>query len=455
MAVLKNQLFRTPDSGGKPLPGGSPVLIRDEIKGIYLLYTEGHLFSSPDLMEWTDLGAPEYTVPAAVREFLGEDYTVSPAFGASRARSEIRLYISAKNGTGDSCIFVAGSRDGCSPYTGRLPVLYSRAGEPEAVCPSIAMEKTGGFENEHVLIYGSGETGIRALHLNPRNGLAHVTGFGEVLARRPSWLGCSVGSSCAVYDPDRKWYYLFYTAGNGWDSQIRVGRSRSVYGPYLDAAGADLADIDDYDASRGTTVLSGYRLDSSAGYAAFSHPSVLRTEDGNWFMACEASVYSGCKGKPQSETQIRRILFTSDEWPVVSPELYAGETDQQVSLEDLVGHYEFLKFTPQAASGVRIPVALDFLTPAMQGVSSTRNDWAFVIPDHEEGRVELGGSMRGSWKVLDDGTVRISYPTYQENYRVTPVWDHELQEASFALVGLDTLGRVCWAKKADLPKSPF
>ena len=63
--------------------------------------------------------------------------------------------------------------------------------------------------------------------------------------------------------------------------------------------------------------------------------------------------------------------------------------------------------------------------------------------------------MRGSWKVLDDGTVRISYPTYQENYRVTPVWDHELQEASFALVGLDTLGRVCWAKKADLPKSPF
>jgi len=455
MAVLKNEHFQTPACGGAALAGGAPSLIWDEANKRYILYTIGHQYISTDLLSWDDQGEPVHTIPQAVTKFLGEGLKDSPAPAACSARAETRLYGAAENENGDSAIYVSSSRTGLAPFEGRLTVLYSKAGEPKAACPSVAEENSGGFMNNKVLIYGQGEGGIRALRLNAMNGLAHVIGFGEILARRPAWLGYSVSSPCAVYNPDTDMYYLFYTAGEGWDAHIRVGRSKSIYGPYFDAAGHDLADIDDMKAEHGTVVLSGYRLDNSQGYAAFSHPSVLRTSDGQWIMAHEAAVYNGCKSCPEKETQIRRIVFTSDGWPLVSPEIYAGECDQLVSLEDLVGHYEFLKFTPEGSTGVRIPVALDFLTPAMQGVSSTRNDWAYVIPDHEEGRVELGGSMRGSWKVLDDGTVQITYPTYKENYRVTPVWDHELKEGSFALVGLDTRGRVCWAKKADLPKSPF
>jgi len=454
MAVIQNDRFAVPTQAGSCLPGGAPSLIRDAANDRYLLYTKGNLYESKDLIEWNRAGEVSHTIPKAVCDFLGETLTDSPDAAAFPTRAETRLYGSAENEAGDSCIYVSAAAAPEQPYKGRLTVLYSKAGEPRAVCPSVVADKKEGFGQEHYLVYGAGESGIRILHLNPRNGLAHVTGFGKVVARRPRWLGFSVWAASAIYNPETEYYYLFYTTGCGKDAQIRVGRSKEVDGPYMDAAGHDLADIDDYAADRGTIVLSGYRFDESQGWCAFSHPSVIRTEAG-FFMAHEAQVFGSAKAKNEPVTQIRKILFTPDGWPLVSPEIYAGETEQQISLADLVGHYEFIKFKPEASNGVRIPVALDFLTPAMQGVSSTRNDWAYVIPENEMGRVELGGSMRGSWKYLNNGCVELTYATYRETYRITPVWDAELNEASFALVGLDTFGRTVWAKKADLPKSPF
>lgn len=85
------------------------------------------------------------------------------------------------------------------------------------------------------------------MYLNPRNGLAYIEGFGCCVARRPKWMGEAISEPYVVFNEATGYYYLFVTYGfTESDSNIRVGRSKKITGPYLDVNNNDLANPDDY-----------------------------------------------------------------------------------------------------------------------------------------------------------------------------------------------------------------
>jgi len=237
MAVLKNKSFRVPEKPAAPFMGTAPRLLRDEKNGRYILYASGRVYASRDLLSWEDFGEVQKTIPEACVRFMGGQYAQGQSYDLVSARSETRLYGSLLGEDGKTCLYVASAADPLGPFAGRLGVLYSNPGEPAAVDPCVAEEAGGGFERNHALIYGRGGAGLFALQLNPRNGLAFVEGFGRCIARRPKWLCGSVSAGCVRYNPDTQYYYLFYTAGEGGEAQIRAGRSLIADGPYLDATG--------------------------------------------------------------------------------------------------------------------------------------------------------------------------------------------------------------------------
>lgn len=372
--------------------------------------------------------------------------------GWIRAAHEYRRYETVQEETETGASFTIMLMTAKSPtdeFVPRLPVVRSVPGdsaEARNPCPVIEVES-----KDHYLFYGHHQGGIYALHLNPRNGLAHIEGFGVCVARRPQWMSGAVSQPYVVHNPDTGYYYLFVAYGfSESDSNIRVGRSRQITGPYLDVKGRDLADPDDFRAAAGFMISAGYRFDGSDGSKAPSRPMVFRTEEGKWFFTQETF---GCASK-EKRFEVRELLWTDNGWPVLSPECYepASAAATAISPTDLIGHYEFVKLTPSLPQGVLNSVSLSLLDVTMQGVSSTRNSWAMGIPRTAEGRLELGGSMRGSWRLINSRTIEFTYPNYREIYRITQVRDPVAGRTSLALTGKDSNGIACFAKKIELPQ---
>ncbi|MEM1056939.1 MAG: family 43 glycosylhydrolase [Bacteroidota bacterium] len=122
-----------------------------------------------------------------------------------------------------------------------------------------------------------------------------------------------------------EYYYLFLNLGgccNGVEStyEIVVGRSRSLYGPYVDNRGRRFmdrysidSDLPSTDAFPGTPVLAGVR--GATRYIGPGHTGILRQADGA--LCLSFHFYDGGDGgRPKVAT--RPLGFDSDGWPVVS-----------------------------------------------------------------------------------------------------------------------------------------
>ncbi|QAA34492.1 lipocalin-like domain-containing protein [Clostridium manihotivorum] len=381
--------------------------------------------------------------------------TLIPNFiGANtiKAANEYRIYetVYTDDETSSSInLFTAKSLE--DEFVSRLPIISSNINDKvSAENPHPVLEVETG---EHYLFYGDGRDGIYALHLNPRNGLAHIEGFGTCVARRPKWVGEAISEPYVVYNEKTNYYYLFVTYGDkNLDANIRVGRSKKITGPYLDANNRSLTDPYDYKEEIGFMISCGYRFDDSYGRVAVSRPLVFEREDSKWLFLQEA--FSNSKEK-EKNFEVRELLWTPDGWPVISPEPYKEIQEETLTLEGLIGPYEFIKLTPTLPQGVFNSVSLDILDKEMQGASSTRNSWAVKMPEYAEGRIELGGSIRGAWKLIDFQTIKFTYVNYKETYMIKQAYDDELGKPTIILTGKDTNGVACFAKKCDLPKFEF
>ena len=433
LTQLSLQLPAQPAKRGAPKANAitSPNMLWDAAAACAYVYGDGNrLYRSKDLLRWdkVELDMPlTLTQPGVVLLPKEEPFQPVP---------EYRCYTV----DGNSIRLIVSSRAE-GPYLPRGTVLQVYPGdEAAAACPQPFADPVS---REHYLVYGK-DSAIYVLHLNPRNGMAYETGQGVCLARRPSWAKAISFPSLAYY-AETGYYYLTVTYGNETDGNIRVGRSKSITGPYVDAGGRVLTDVEDFDARVGTMLAAGYRLDDHDGWAAPINGKLLQAGELGWMLALTA------KNSEGRVFQIRRVIWTDDGWPVVSPECYGGETWQPAKAADLPGRYEIITFVPRLPQAMTEFVKMELLTPAVQGVSSTRNDWAYKIAADSQGRVELGGSHRGSWVWKNDRILEIRYPNFTQTLYVLPAWDWELGEGTMVLTGLDSKGQAVWAKRRDLP----
>ena len=306
--------------------------------------------SSPDLLHFTYEGT--VLSDTAVRQGRNNGaYPPTQSFWApyvEYAAGEYRLYYSATRafGSSESRIWLATACDPRGPFENRGVVADTWGTDdtlPNAIDPHIVRDGARCY-----LVYGSFFGGIYLKELNAETGLpidGDPRSLGRCIARKGAWGGPDGPEGAAVdYVPETGYFYLFLSYGWLGDTyDVRVGRSRSAAGPFLDRRGRDLVEQ-----SPGEKLAGSYRFEALApavgedeaqwrwdGLRAPGHGvPFFDPVRGHWFFVHHvrdgAAVnrfrdsFEGRVSYRRHYGMIRPMFFTNG-WPTFGPEPFAGE----------------------------------------------------------------------------------------------------------------------------------
>lgn len=276
--------------------------------GAYWMFGTGHgvtAYRSPDLVTWQQGPRVLPELPAWHRDRVPANRGHLWAPDVIRAADgRYLLYYSISSwGRNTSAIGLATARtlDWTAPDAGWTDAgLVVRSSPPDdfnAIDPAIFRDNDGRLW----MTFGSFWGGIQLVELDPQTGLRR--GGDAPILRVADQEQIEAPFLCRRGDD----YYLFVNWGfccRGVDStyEIRVGRARTVTGPYLDREGRDLRD------GGGTLVLT-----SEGAFIGPGHPSILEI-DGHEHVALH--FYDGTQGG-RPRLAIRPLTWSEDGWPVI------------------------------------------------------------------------------------------------------------------------------------------
>ncbi len=338
---------------------GEMLGVRDRI-GIPVRYSD-------DLVDFTYHGSVLSEKAIAQGRDNGRRYAATRSFWAPFVEytgAEYRMYYSATRafGSSESRIWLATSRDPLGPFENRGVVADTWGTDdtlPNAIDPHIIRDGERVF-----LVYGSFFGGIFIKELDPATGLSldgDPKSLGKCISHRsppPHPDGPEGASVC--YVPETGYFYLFQSYGWLGDTyDIRVGRSSSVTGPYLDRRGRDLAG-----SSLGEKLAGSYRFKASAprigqaeagwewgGLRGPGHgvPFYDPVRDA-WFFVHHIRDGAAVNRKLEKDGRqsfrrfymMVRPMFFLDGWPVFSPEPFGGEDLREE--KPVGGRWEIIRF---------------------------------------------------------------------------------------------------------------
>ncbi len=223
---------------------------------------------------------------------------------------------------------------------------------PNAIDPTIYFDTNG----KMYMCYGSWSGGIFSLEIDPKTGQCIHPKTGTTSDGRmvDSYFGTKISGGYGKsgegpfieYNADTGYYYLWVTFGGLTSTggyNMRVFRSASPLGPFTDPAGrqAVLPTNPNLD-STGLKVMGNYKFSSlSKAYMACGHNSVLRDDDGKWYLFYHTRFDDGAE---YHEVRVHSMYFNSQGWPVVAPYEYSGDdiSANGYNESDIVGEYEFI-----------------------------------------------------------------------------------------------------------------
>ena len=198
---------------------------------------------STDLTNWTE-GEPVFqTFPAWHRKVVPQQKGHLWAPDIIRKNGKFLLYYSVSGwGKNTSAIGLATNttldpKDPAYQWKdGGIVIRSSEKDSYNAIDPQLFADKKGSLW----MVFGSFWKGIQLIELDPKTGLRHPEHH-EV--RQLAWNETIEAAALLKHDD---YYYLFTNWGlccRGVNStyEIRIGRSRKITGPYLDANGSDMA----------------------------------------------------------------------------------------------------------------------------------------------------------------------------------------------------------------------
>lgn len=400
-----------------------PAVYQDDKTGMYYIYCTGAVCQkSADLINWEMVGQVVDAPPKESSDWVGGTDIWAPDI--VKVGDEYRLYCSNSTwGVRQSCIFLAVADNPEGPFVPRGCVLKTSDEVPvNGIDANIITDAETG---EQYMVYGSFWGGCHVLKLDKETGLAAEEGIGTCLACRPIWMSGSIEGPYMVYNPDTGYYYLFVSYGSlKTDYQVRVGRSKSITGPFTDHNGRALTDLSDEDGSVGLMQFCGYRWNDGIPYMAPGHNSVLHNDRDEWYLVCHIREKNFSDGMEPSTMQVRKMYWTESGWPVLAAEPYTGEIPQEIPEEALPGFYERINLASSLPQGIQTAV------PMKLG----------------EGDYYECCSIQGTWKYAD-GKMTIQYGPHEEEAFVSAVWDVERGVPTIAICGLSKKGVPFWCKK--------
>jgi arabinan endo-1,5-alpha-L-arabinosidase len=283
----------------------------------------------------------------------------------------------------------------------------------------VVEEETG----EHYMVYGSFWDGIRLLRLDRKTGFAAEEGYGLSIAKRSQTAVGTVEEAYIRYNGETGYYYLFVSYDSLSDFyNVRVGKSRTIFGPYLDFNGNAMTNTLLPPNHVGLKITTGYSFKPDTGFIALGHNSVLNRNN-EWFLVCHARYENDNR---RHCLNVRKMLFTKDGWPVVSPALYSGERVEQICQAEAVGKYLRIDFVQDAKNLAERPTYMELFGDNTAKIGDSGGKWSF---NAEESRL------------------MISYRGTEEEYYIMPAKDHEESGNTYVLTGINRSGNCIWCKK--------
>ena len=391
---------------------------------------------SKDLVQWQFVGWVFSSLPG-----LGSQYITSKGGTPNNALwapyilkvgSEYRLYYSLSSAVARlSVIGLATASSPEGPWTERGIVETSSNNatiQTNSIDPTVVTTTSG----DQYMYYGSAWDGIYILKLNATTGLAATSGdIGTRIANRGFTNGVYNGNiegAEIIYNPTLAKYFLFISYD--WlqtKYNVRVGRADSPTGPFLDYNGVDLNTNVDH----GPMIVAPYQFTGHGGWQGTAHCAVFDDGNGQYYMAHQ--------GRPSvnsyfMDLHVRKISWTADGWPIVSPERYANVAQTAIAAADLAGTWERIQLDYQVVPGY----AAEQVSPDLQVATSIT--------------IAAGGTVTGSMT----GTWTYSSPWMQikwsngttDNIKVERERDWENKIASTIIfTGLNNNGTAIWGKK--------
>jgi len=345
---------------------------------------------SKDLVQWTFVGWVFNGVPSQGGNYItqsgGTPYQALWAPYIMKVGNEYRLYYSLSSATARlSVIGLATASSPEGPWTERGVVESSKndnTTQTNAIDPTVVVTPAG----EHWMYYGSAWDGIYILKLDPATGLAAVQGDkGKRIANRGFTNGAYNGNiegAEIIYNPTLNKYFLFISYD--WlqtKYNVRVCRADSPQGPFYDYNGADA----NTNADHGPMILAPYQFTGHGGWQGTAHCGVFDDGNGQYYMAHQ--------GRPgvnsyYMDLHVRKIFWTAEGWPVVSPERYANVPQSTIARADLVGNYEQIvlgyRVVPGYANEQTSPdfqTAVSLTLGADGSINSDANStWTYAAP---------------------------------------------------------------------------
>ena len=233
-------------------------------------------------------------------------------------------------------------------------ISYNFRYAPNAIDPTVFYDKDGKLW----MTYGSFSGGIFLLEIDPKTGAAIYPGktsttadgrtvdayFGTHLGGKNHW---STGEGPYIlYDKESDYYYLYVsydalTANGGY--HMRMFRSKSPDGPYLDAAGNDYDDVQlTTRLDHGVKVMGNYKFSTNQlGYKAPGHNSALIDSDGNRYLIYHTRFDN--RGEIH-EVRVHQQFINEEGWPVTAVFENKGDKISETGYDkdSIVGDYEYI-----------------------------------------------------------------------------------------------------------------
>lgn len=390
---------------------------------------------SKDMVQWQFVGWAFPGIPVQASGFItkqgGTPNTGIWAPYVMNVGNEYRLYYALSSSTPRlSAIGLAISSSPEGPWKESGLVVTSvndNTIQTNAIDPTIVTTPGG----DEWMYYGSAYDGIYVLKLNPTTGLAATSGDkGKRVAQRGFTNGVINGNIEApeiIYNSQLQKYYLFISYD--WletKYNVRVGKADNPKGPFYDFNGTDL----NLESDNIPMILAPYQFQGHGGWQGTGHCTVFTNDAGQYFMAHQ--------GRPSvnkyfMDLHVRKMFWTLDGWPIVSPERYAWEDNSTVSKDSLIGNWEQIILNYHVVPGFQneqISPDLQVFTPITIGADGTLNSdagstWKYDAP----------------WLVMkwSNGTT--------DNVFVQKGRDWENEKNTIILTGLDNKGTAVWGKK--------
>lgn len=410
---------------------GGPMFTNASVHDPSVLFADGtfyvygsHLGSakSTDLMNWTLIGSgvsngnpliPNVTEEMAEALEWGQTDTFWAGDVIQLADGKYYFYYSVCKGDSPrAAIGLAVSDSPEGPFTdlgmflksgmwgqkSEDGTIYDATVHPNAIDPAVFFDK----DNLLWMVYGSYSGGIFIMQLDPTTGLPFPDqGYGKKLLGKNH---VRIEGPYIQYSPETDYYYMFLSYG-GLDAvggyNLRVARSKTPDGPYVDSEGKDLIDaqgpagsffddraIEPYGVKMVGNFMFRRELGETgggigAGYISPGHNSTYFDESSKKYFNIFHTrfPYQG----EHHEIRVHQMFLNEDGWFVMAPHRYSGETIGTYTQEEVSGAFKLINHGRDVSAEVKESIVVELTADG-----------------------NITGAVAGSWKLSGEHNVELA-----------------------------------------------